>query len=83
MSGETTVTRGNQITLTKETREKLGISEGDRLVVNVSGSVITISKKNSAVFDDFDDFLPASFERTLKKIRTDEKERLKRLGIIE
>ena len=83
MSAETIVTRGSQITLTKDAREKLGIREGDRVVVNVAGDVIMISKKNSKVFDDFEDFLPANFEKTLKKIRTDEKERLKRLGIIE
>ena len=83
MSEETTVTRGNQITLTKEAREKLGIREGDRVVVNVTGDIIMISKKNSSVFDNFDDFLPAGFEKTLKKMRSDEKERLKRLGVIE
>ncbi len=83
MSEETIVTRGNQITLTKEIRERLHIKEGDTVVLNLSGDVLVISKKNSKVFDKFEDFLPEKFDKTLKRIRSDEKERLKRLGIIE
>ncbi|MBI3412649.1 MAG: AbrB/MazE/SpoVT family DNA-binding domain-containing protein [Candidatus Aenigmarchaeota archaeon] len=83
MSEETTVTRGSQITLTKEIREKMRIKEGDRVILNIQGGVLIVSKRDSAVFDKFDDFLPERFEKTLKKIRSDEKERLKRLGILE
>ena len=79
----TVVTRGNQITLTKEIREKLHIQEGDRLILNIQGGVLMVSKKNSKVFDDFEEFLPERFEIILKKIRFDEKEIMKRLGIIE
>ncbi len=83
MSEETIVTRGNQITLTKEIREKMHIREGDKVILNIKGDVLMVSKRDSRVFDNFEDFLPEKFEKTLKKIRTDEKERLKRLGIIE
>ncbi len=82
MTEETVVTRGSQITLTKEVREKLHISEGDKLVLNVAGDVLMVSKKNPKVFDNFEEFLPEKFENVLKKIRYDEKERLKRLGVI-
>ncbi|HLC50248.1 MAG TPA: AbrB/MazE/SpoVT family DNA-binding domain-containing protein [Candidatus Nanoarchaeia archaeon] len=80
---DTIVTRGNQITLTKGIREKLSIKEGDKLVLNVDGGLLMISKKNSGVFDDFKEFLPSRFESVLRSIRNSENERLKRLGIIE
>ena len=83
MSEETRVTRGSQITLTKAVREKLGIKEGDKVVLHLSGNVLIVSKKDSSVFDDFRSFLPERFESYLKKTRSDEKERLKKLGIIE
>ena len=83
MSEETIVTRGSQITLTKGIREKMQIKEGDRVILNIQGGVLIVSKRDSKVFDDFEDFLPERFEKTIKKIRSDEKERLKRLGIIE
>ena len=82
MKNETLVTRGGQITLTKEIREKTSISEGDRVILNTLGEVIMISKKNPKVFDDIKGFLPEKFEKILVKIRTDEKERMKRLGIL-
>ena len=82
MGEETIVTRGSQITLTKDIREKLDIKEGDRLVLNIQCGTLMISKRDSAVFDKFKEFLPEKFEHTLKKIRLDEKERLRRLGII-
>ena len=83
MAEGTIVTRGNQITLTREVREKLHIKEGDRLALNTQGSILMISKKDSKVFDDFEEFLPVRFELTLKKLRSDEREHLKRLGIVE
>ncbi|MBS3105933.1 AbrB/MazE/SpoVT family DNA-binding domain-containing protein [Candidatus Woesearchaeota archaeon] len=78
---ETVVTRGSQITLTKEIREKLNIKEGDRLVLNIQGAVLVVSKKDSRVFDKIESFLPDKFEDIMKKIRFDVKERLKRFGI--
>lgn len=82
MSREVTVTRGSQITLTKTEREMANIKEGDKVIINVFKDTIWIGKKNPAVFDNFKSFLPSNFMGTLKKIRTDEKERLRRLGVI-
>ncbi len=69
--------------LTKDVREKLGIREGDRAVLNLAGDILMISKNDSKIFDKFSEFLPERFGKTLRKLRSDEKERLKRLGIIE
>ncbi|HLD49038.1 MAG TPA: AbrB/MazE/SpoVT family DNA-binding domain-containing protein [archaeon] len=43
------VTKGNRITLARNVRERLGIREGDKLVLNVAGSVLMISKKNAKI----------------------------------
>ena len=83
MADYTSVTRGNQITLTKEIREKLHIKEGDKVILNLQGGVLMVSKRDSKVFDNFKEFLPERFGVVLKKIRSDEKERLKRLGVTE
>ena len=83
MSEETTVTRGNQITLTKDVRDKLNIREGDRIILNIMGGALMVSKRNSKVFDSIKGFLPEKFDRILEKIRSDEGERLKRFGMIE
>ncbi|MBI1935474.1 AbrB/MazE/SpoVT family DNA-binding domain-containing protein [Candidatus Woesearchaeota archaeon] len=82
MAREIVVTRGSQITLTKAEREKTNIREGDRVIINTLKDTILISKKNPDVFDRFESFLPSNFGTILKKARTDEKERLKRLGVI-
>ena len=82
MADYTIVTRGSQITLTKDVRERAGIKEGDRVSVNIEGSTILISKKNPKIFDEIEGFLPENFNSILKKIRSDEKERLKRLGVL-
>ena len=83
MGTETTVTRGCQVTLTKEIREKLDIKEGDRLVMNVEGNRITMANKDSSVFDRLEPFLSDDFDVMLKKMRSGQKERMKRLGIME
>ena len=83
MSEEVIVTRGSQITLTKEIREKLHVKEGDVVIMNLIGDAVMLSKKDPKVFDNFESFLPDNFEKILNKIRHDEKERLKRIGIIE
>jgi len=82
MAGKTIVTRGNQITLTKDIREKLKIKEGDRLILNLEGDMLIVTKRNSKVLDDLKGFLPKNFEADLRGMRTDEIKRLKRLGII-
>ena len=78
----TKVTRGGQITLTKDVREKLGIKEGDKLILHVSDRSIIVTKRDPKVFDEVSGFLPDNFDEILKKIRSDSNERLKRLGII-
>ena len=78
---EVMVTRGGQITLTKDVREKIGVEEGDVMTVNTSGNIILISKKDPSIFEKHD-FLPPNFEKILKKIRNSPEERLKRFGII-
>lgn len=83
MSEQTIVTRGGQITLTKEIRNRLDIREGDKIVLNISGGVLMVSKRDPKIFDKFDDFLPERFDKIIRKIRSDEKERLRRLGIVE
>jgi AbrB family looped-hinge helix DNA binding protein len=80
--GETIVTRGGQITLTKDVRRKLEVTEGDTMIVNTMGSTILVSKKDPRAFDK-GGFLPSDFKKILKKIRKFPEERLKRFGIIE
>ena len=82
MSESTVVTRGSQITLTKEIREKAGIREGDRVILNVVGNTVVVAKRDPAVFDNIKGFLPENFDEIMKKMRTDSSERLRRLGII-
>ena len=82
MSEVTTVTRGSQITLTKDIREAVGIREGDRVILNIVGNTITVTKRDPSVFDNLKRFLPDNIEEVLGKTRTDDRKRLKRLGII-
>ncbi len=82
MSETTVVTRGSQITLTKEVRKKVGIAEGDRVILNVVGNTVVVSKRDPSIFRKLKRFLPDNFEEMLKRTRTDERQRLKRLGII-
>lgn len=82
MSETTVVTRGSQITLTKEIRKKAGIEEGDRVILNVVGNTVTVTKRDPSVFDNIKGFLPENFDEIMKKMRTDSRERLKRLGVI-
>ncbi len=74
------VTRAGQITLTKDIREKLRISEGDTIIVNTMGDVILASKRDPRAFEK-GDFLPEKFEKTLASLRKSPEERFKRLGI--
>lgn len=71
MSETTIVTRGSQITLTKGVREVAGIMEGDRVILNVVGNTITVTKKDPSVFDNIKGFLPENFDEIMKKMRTD------------
>ncbi len=79
---EVLVTRGGQITLTKDVREKMHIVVGDIVVINVLGDAVVVTKKDPKAFEK-SDFLPESFSKTLKEIRSFSWEgRLKRLGIV-
>ena len=80
---EVIVTRNGQITLSKDVREKLGIREGDHVIVNVSGDVVLVSKKDPTIWDRVGSFLPENFEKILKEIHGDTHKRFKRLNIIE
>ncbi len=78
----TVVTRNGQITIPKEARERLGIREGTPLQVNISGNRIIIAKSTPDFWKNFKGgFLPKDFEEMRKTWRTDEIERLKKLGI--
>ena len=80
---ETLVTRGGQITLSKEFRKRFGIKEGDLVNMNSIGEIIILSKKNPEAFD-IHGFLPESFPKTLENLRKlDISARLKKLKIIE
>lgn len=77
------VTRGGQITLTKDVREKLGVREGDTIVINIVGKSAFFSKKDINAFDN-GDFLPEKFSKILEAIRKKPvMGRLRKLGIIE
>lgn len=75
---EVAVTRGSQITLTKEVREKIGIEEGDVVTVNVSGDQVIITKKDPEAFESTG-FLPEDFEKMVSEMRGDSTERLEGL----
>lgn len=76
-----TVTRGSQITLTKDVRDKLGIKEGDVITINTIGRAAIITKRDPTVWRRGGDFLPPNFEKTLAAVRVDSRERLRRLGL--
>ena len=78
---ETTVTRNGQITLSKKIRDKLGIMEGTRLVINSMGETILISKKDPKFWENFKGH-NLSKEFDYKKTRKDDRERLVRLNIV-
>lgn len=68
---EVVVTRNHQMTLTKDIREKLGIREGDRVIVNVLGDVAMITKQDPGAFRGEASFLPEDFEAALSALRGD------------
>lgn len=78
---QSVVTRGSQITLTKEVRDKLGIREGDVVTVNTLGGMVVITKRDPAAWRRSKGFLPERFEGVLAALRADERERLRRLGV--
>ena len=78
-----TVTRHSQVTIPKEIREEVGITEGDRLKMRVvEGNKIVIEKANEEAWKDCTDFLPEDFEKMLASLRADSTSRFKRLGLV-
>lgn len=77
------VTRGGQITLTKDVRERLSIREGDLVNLNVVGACAIVRKRDLSAFDK-KNFLPENFEKVLEGLRCTSAvdKRLKRLGIV-
>jgi AbrB family looped-hinge helix DNA binding protein len=75
------VTRNAQITIPRDVREALDIHEGDRVTMRVEGGRIVIEKVTEDVWSDCTDFLPDDFDDVLAKLRSDSRERLKRLGL--
>ena len=79
----TKVTRGGQITLDIKLRRKLGIDMGTRLEINQLGSLILIEKKTKNFWDTYEGgALPKNFEKVLKMMRTDYRQRLKKVRIL-
>jgi len=78
-----TVTRHSQVTIPKEIRKAVGITEGDRLkMMVVEGNKILIEKANEDIWRDCTDFLPEDFEKLVKSLRNDSRDRFKRLGLV-
>lgn len=78
---QTVVTRGCQITLTKDVRDKLGIREGDVVTVNTLGNMAIITKRDRSAWRKAKGFLPDDFSAIMAKTRQDARDRLRRLGI--
>jgi AbrB family looped-hinge helix DNA binding protein len=77
------VTRHSQVTIPKEIREAAGIVEGDRVKMKVvEGKKIVIEKANEEAWKDCTDFLPEDFEKLLASLRSDSRNRFKRLGLV-
>jgi AbrB family looped-hinge helix DNA binding protein len=77
LMAEVKVTRGSQITLTQEVREKIDVEEGDKVVLNVLDGQIMVSKKDPEAFET-EGFLPEDFEQSLREMRRDSRDRLER-----
>jgi AbrB family looped-hinge helix DNA binding protein len=76
------VTRHAQVTIPKDIREAVGITEGDRVRMKVEGKKIVIEKANGDAWKDCTDFLPEDFEKVLASLRSDSRARFKRLGLV-
>jgi len=81
MSTEVVVTRAGQITLTKDIRERMGVEEGDVVIISSFGNQAVVTKRDPSVFKRFKPFLAHDFDAVLKKMRGPAEPRLKRLGV--
>ena len=78
-----TVTRHSQVTIPKAIREAVGITEGDKVKMEVvEGNKIVIEKATEEAWKACTDFLPVDFEKLLTSLRTDSTNRFKRLGLV-
>ena len=75
---EVVVTRGSQITLTKDIREELNIKEGDTVTINLSGDQAILTRKDPEAFE-IEGFLPDKFDEIMEKSRNDSRERLEEM----
>ena len=76
------VTRHSQVTIPKDIREAVGITEGDRVKMRVEGKKIVIEKADEEAWKDCTDFLPEDFEKLMASLRSDSRNRFKRLGLV-
>ncbi|HMK93955.1 MAG TPA: AbrB/MazE/SpoVT family DNA-binding domain-containing protein [Candidatus Limnocylindrales bacterium] len=76
------VTRHSQVTIPKDVREAVGITEGDRVKMRVEGKKIVIEKADEEAWKDCTDFLPEDFEKLMASLRSDSRNRFKRLGLV-
>jgi len=78
-----TVTRHSQVTIPKDIREAVGISEGDKVKMKlVEGKKILIEKADEEVWKECTDFLPVDFEKLMASLRSDSRHRFKCLGLV-
>jgi|GEM_PF-2387038 len=61
--------------------EDLKLKEGEKVDISIEDEKVVI-KKIKTVLSEYNDFLPRDFNFTLEKLRTDSRDRFKRLGII-
>lgn len=60
---------------------ELELKEGEEVDIRIEGKKKTIRKIEASLME-YNDFLPEKFGFTLKTLRTNSRERFKRLGII-
>lgn len=76
--GEVTVTRGSQITLTEDVREKMGVEEGDVVTVNAIQDQAMVTKKDPEAWET-SGFLPDDFDEMLDEMRSGTEDRMERI----
>jgi AbrB family looped-hinge helix DNA binding protein len=83
MTSTVTVTRHSQVTIPKEIREEVGITEGDIVKMKVvQGNKILIEKANEEVWKNCTNFLPENYEKLINSLHADSRHRFKRLGLV-
>jgi len=62
-------------------KEELKLKEGERRDIHIEDEEV-VTRKIETSLRECNDFLPLDFNFTLEKLRTDSRDRFKRLGII-